>query len=153
MLIVANPTFGSDWSTNGVQIYADDNGDIGGNDAKRSDTNYTGDGYEKPCLIVERSKPDLGWVRFVNGETPSIQIAFNKVIFPSTPTFMWSVWASATPFDTTKFNLHDTTTEESAGSPDKQTVCTRSKTLLVLTTPAASQWVLSQLAPSPWAAP
>jgi hypothetical protein len=121
LLIVANPTFGSDWSTNGVQIYADDNGDIGGNDAKRSDTNYTGDGYEKLMFDSgEGANPDLGWVRFVNGETPSIQIAFNKVIFPSTPTFMWSVWASATPFDTTKFNLHDTTTEESAGSPDKQ---------------------------------
>jgi len=121
LLIVANPSFTTDWSTNGVQIFADDNGDIGGDNVKRSDSNYAGDGYEK--LMFDSGKganPDLGWARFVNGETPAIQIAFNKVIFPSTPTFMWSVWASANAFENTKFNLHDTTTEEAAGSPDKQ---------------------------------
>ncbi len=121
LLIVANPAFGTEWSTDGIQIFADENGDIGGEDVKRSDANYTGDGYEK--LMFENgtgANPDLGWARFVDGKTPAIQIAFNKIIFPSIPTFMWSVWASATPFDNTKFNLHDTTTEESAGSPDKQ---------------------------------
>jgi hypothetical protein len=121
LLIVANPAFGTEWSTDGVQIFADDNSDIGGENVKRSDANYTGDGYEK--LMFESGKganPDLGWARFVDGKTPAIQIAFNKIIFPSVPTFMWSVWASANPFDNTKFNLHDTTTEESAGSPDKQ---------------------------------
>lgn len=121
LLIVANPSFGTEWSTNGVQIFADDNGDIGGDNVELGDANYTGNGYEK--LMFDSGKganPDLGWSRFVNGETPAIQIAFNKVIFPSTPTFMWSVWASATPFETTKFNLHDTTTVEAAGSPDKE---------------------------------
>ncbi|MFM8875555.1 MAG: hypothetical protein ACKOGC_05740 [Anaerolineae bacterium] len=121
LLIVANPSFGTEWSTNGVQIFADDNGDIGGDNVELGDANYTGDGYEK--LMFDSgvgANPDLGWARFVNGEKPAIQIAFNKVIFPSTPTFMWSVWASANPFETTKFNLHDTTTEEAAGSPDKQ---------------------------------
>lgn len=121
LLIIANPSFGSDWSTDGVQIFADDNGDIGGNDPKRSDPNYVGDGYEK--LMFDSgvgANPDLGWSRFVNGEIPAIQIAFNKVIFSATPTFMWSVWASASQFDNTKFNLHDSTTEDAAGSPDKQ---------------------------------
>lgn len=121
LLIVANPTFTTEWSTNGVQIFADDNGDVGGEDVKRNDANYTGDGYEKLMFDSGNgANPDLGWARFVNGETPAIQIAFNKVIFPTTPTFMWSVWASANPFENTKFNLHDTTTEEAAGSPDKQ---------------------------------
>lgn len=121
LLIIANPAFGTDWSTDGVQIFADENGDIGGNDVKHSDANYTGDGYEK--LMFDSGKgtnPDLGWARFVDGKSPAIQIAFNKVIFPSVPTFMWSVWASAASFDTTKFNFHDTTTEDLAGSPDKQ---------------------------------
>lgn len=121
LLIVANPAFTTEWSTNGVQIFADDNGDVGGEDVKRNDANYTGDGYEKLMFDSGNgANPDLGWARFVNGETPAIQIAFNKVIFPTTPTFMWSVWASANPFENTKFNLHDTTTEEAAGSPDKQ---------------------------------
>lgn len=121
LLIVANPSFGGDWSTDGVQIFADDNGDVGGNDPKRSDSDYIGDGYEK--LMFDSgvgANPDLGWSRFVNGDTPAIQIAFNKVIFPATPQFMWSVWASASQFDTTKFNLHDSTTADAAGSPDKQ---------------------------------
>lgn len=121
LLIVANPSFGSDWSTDGVQIFADDNGDIGGNDPKRSDPDYFGDGYEK--LMFDSgvgANPDLGWARFADGKSPAIQIAFNKIIFPSTPTFMWSVWASASQFDTTKFNLHDSTVEDAAGSPDKQ---------------------------------
>lgn len=121
LLIIANPSFSTEWSTDGVQIFADDNGDIGGENVKRSDANYTGDGYEK--LMFENGiggSPDLGWARFVDGEIPAIQIAFNKLIFPSIPSFMWSVWASDTPFDTTKFNLHDSITEEAAGSPDKQ---------------------------------
>jgi len=121
LLIIANPSFGSEWSTDGVQIFGDNNGDVGGDNPKKSDNNYTGDGYDK--LLFDSgvgANPDLGWVRFVNGDTPAIQIAFNKVIFPSVPAFMWSVWASDSPFDTTKFNLHDTTTEETAGSPDKQ---------------------------------
>lgn len=120
-LIVANPPFGSEWSTDGVQIFTDLNSDIGGKNPIRRDDAYAGDGYETLAFDSGKgSDPDLGWARFVNGETPSLEIAFNKVVFPSTPSFMWSVWASATPFDPTKFNLHDTTTAEAAGSPDKQ---------------------------------
>lgn len=120
-LIVANPPFGSEWSTDGVQIFSDLNSDIGGKNPIRRDDAYAGDGYETLAFDSgEGSDPDLGWARFVNGETSSLEIAFNKAVFPSTPSFMWSVWASATPFDPTKFNLHDTTTAEAAGSPDKQ---------------------------------
>ncbi|MBK9778821.1 MAG: hypothetical protein IPP55_02035 [Anaerolineales bacterium] len=104
-----------------MQIFADNNSDLGGENPRQSDANYTGDGYE--ALVFDNgrgSNPDLGWARFTDGETPVIEIAFSKVIFPSTPRFMWSVWASKDAFYPTKFNLHDTTTEEAAGSPDKQ---------------------------------
>lgn len=119
-LVIANPPFGNEWSTDGVQIFIDKNGDIGGDNPIRRDEAYTGDGYETKAFDSGvGNDPDLGWARFTVGETPIIEIAFNKVIFPDTPTFMWSAWASATPFDVTKFNLHDTTTADEAGSPDK----------------------------------
>ncbi|MCB0102367.1 MAG: hypothetical protein H6635_06545 [Anaerolineales bacterium] len=121
LLIVASPPFGADWSTDGVQIFADNNGDLGGENPRRRDENYNGDGYETLVFDNGRgSNPDLGWARFTNSEAPEIEIAFSKVIFPKVPSFMWSVWASKDGFDPTKFNLHDTTTEEAAGSPDKQ---------------------------------
>jgi len=120
-IIIVNPPFGSEWSVDGVQIYADENLDIGGENLVRNDTNYTGDGYEKLVFDSGRgADPDLGWARFVDGASPAIEIAFSKQIFPSSPRFMWSVWASATPFNTATFNLHDTTTHELAGSPDKE---------------------------------
>lgn len=120
-IVIVNPPFGSDWSVDGVQIFADENIDVGGDSPIRSDTNYAGDGYEKLVFDSGRgANPDLAWARFVDGELPAIEIAFSKTIFPETPRFMWSVWASQTGFNPAVFNLHDTTTADAAGSPDKQ---------------------------------
>jgi hypothetical protein len=121
ILITTAPPYKSEFSTDGVVVYVDTNGDIGGKKAGRSDDGFVGNGYEGVLFDLSRNihpqDPDLAWARFVDGERPAIEITFKKWIFQDgKEAFFWNVWASGTKLDPSKFNLHDTMTIEQAGS-------------------------------------
>lgn len=123
ILITTAPPYTSEFSTDGVAVYVDTNGDIGGKKAGRPDDGFVGNGYEGVLFDLSRNidpkDPDLAWVRYVDGERPAIEIAFKKWIFQDDKeAFFWNVWASGTKLDPSKFNLHDTMTTEQAGSPN-----------------------------------
>jgi len=119
VLILAKAPTGSDWTTDGVVVYVDGNGDIGGL-SSRSDDAYTGNGYEAAVFDAGNGDdPDLAWVRFVNSSAPIVELAFKKSVLEDVPTFMFSVLSSDNALDPTKMYFNDTFTEERAGSPVK----------------------------------
>lgn len=118
ILLMAQGPIGKDWTTNGVTVYVDNNGDIGGV-SSRPDDIYTGNGYE--TIIFDSGKgddPDAAWAR-ANPENGIVEIAFKQATLRDFPKWMWNPLASAYPLDPTKFYFNDTFTLERAGSPVK----------------------------------
>jgi hypothetical protein len=118
-LVLAQAPAGKDWTTDGVQVFVDDNADIGGLSSKPDDV-YAGDGYEKTVFDSGAGDdPDLAWTRFINNSTPVVEIAFKKAALKDAPNFMFSVLASESKPDPTKMYFNDTLSEQRAGSPIK----------------------------------
>jgi len=124
VLFLAQGPVGSDWTAEGVKMYADLNGDIGGT-SSRPDDIYSGDGYE--TLVYDSGQvlapdqgddPDIGWVRG-STSTNVVEIALKKSVLKDYPTWMWNPLASAYPLDPKQFYFNDTFTQERAGSPTK----------------------------------
>jgi hypothetical protein len=116
ILLLAKGPNSSEWTTDGVSAYVDNNGDIGGV-SSRPDDIYTGNGYE--TLVFDSGKgedPDAAWVRS-SKDNSVIEIAFKQETLRDFPKWMWSVFASANPVDPAKFYFNDTYTEARAGSP------------------------------------
>lgn len=125
ILITTTPPYTTEFSTNGVAVYVDTNGDIGGKKAGRPDDDYSGNGYEGVLFDLSQNvhpkDPDLAWVRFIKGERPGIEIAFKKWVFQDgKEAFFWNVWASGTKLAPSKFDLQDTMTIVQAGAANAE---------------------------------
>ncbi|HET6846088.1 MAG TPA: hypothetical protein VFH29_04595 [Anaerolineales bacterium] len=126
VLVLANGPIGTDWSANGVAIYADLNGDIGGA-SSRPDDIYTGNGYETKVYESgqtlytgggDAADPDLAWAR-ASADTATVELAIKKTVLKDYKKWMWNPLASAYPLDPTKMYFNDTFTAERAGSARK----------------------------------
>ncbi len=116
-IIWSNPPYTSEWSTNGVQVYEDDNHDTGGLSAALSDAPLDGDGYETKIFDSGiGDDPDLAWVRAYAGRQATIQFAFKKSLSGSS--FLLGVLADAGLRDVSKMYYNDRFTEVEAGSPE-----------------------------------
>lgn len=117
-LIWSNPPYGPEWSTDGVQVFADKNRDTGGLSAARSDAPVDGDGYETKIFDSGiGDDPDLAWVRAYAGRQASIQFAFKESLAGSS--FLLGVLADAGLKDVSRMYYNDRFTEVEAGSPEK----------------------------------
>jgi hypothetical protein len=117
-LIWSNPPYIPEWSTEGVQVFADKNHDTGGLSAALSDAPLDGDGYE--TMVFDSGigdDPDLAWVRAYAGRQASIQFAFKESLGGSS--FLLGVLSDAGLKDVTKMFYNDRFLEEEAGSPEK----------------------------------
>ncbi len=118
LMLVEDPT--SQWSTEGVKVYLDGNGDVGGAQSL-PDIGYTGNGFE--TLIFDSGygdDPDLAWAQAVIKTRATVKFGFKKSLLRNYHTFMWSVFASKDPVDPAKFYYNDFYTEANAGSPDRE---------------------------------
>ncbi len=109
---------GKDWSTNGVRIWNDRNGDVGNAIPYVSDPPQTGDGYE--MLVFDQGNgdaPDLAWSRINPNDPNSVQIAFQRGVIANDPVFSWVAWASRDAFKPAWFDYNDRFTFQEAGSP------------------------------------
>jgi hypothetical protein len=117
-LIWSNPPYTSEWSTDGVQVFADKNHDTGGLSAELSDAPLDGDGYETQVFdsgIGDDS--DLAWIRAYSSRQATIQFAFKKSMAGSS--FLLGVLSDAGLKDVTQMYYNDRFTEVEAGSPEK----------------------------------
>jgi len=116
-IIWGSPPYSTDWTTDGVQVFKDDNKDTAGASSARSDAPFGGDGYE--TLIFDRGvgdDPDLAWVRINAGERASVQFAVKRSLI--TGPFMFGVVADGGLKDVSRYDYNDRFIESDAGSPE-----------------------------------
>ena len=117
-IIWSNPPYAPEWSTDGVQVFADKNHDTGGLSAELSDAPIDGNGYETKIFDSGTGDdPDLAWVRAYAGRQASIQFAFKKSMAGSS--FLLGVLSDAGLRDVSQMFYNDRFTEAEAGSPEK----------------------------------
>lgn len=123
ILLLATPPFATDWTSNGVQVFLDKNGDVGGANVILSDSSVTGDGYETKIFDSGSGEdPDLAWVHYSLGVQATFGFAIKKSALGNETGFMLGVLASASAFNPATFNLNDGITIADAGSPIKGAV-------------------------------
>jgi len=120
-LIFTKSTLTSDWSREGVAVYYDSNGDVGGLRVIRADENYTGNGFDLEVFDSGKGlETDLAWARSITGGGRNIaEIAFKPTLLESYQTFLWSVVASVNEIEPSMFYYSDSITKSAAGSPEK----------------------------------
>ncbi|MBL8062897.1 MAG: hypothetical protein JNK32_07760 [Anaerolineales bacterium] len=119
-VVLAQPPFAAEWTTENVQAFADENHNTSGASPLRSDPHFLADGYE--TLIFDGANnfggdPDLGWARLSPTEEATIQIAFKRNL--AGDEFMVSVLADAGLKDVKQLDYVDRFSEKEAGSPIK----------------------------------
>jgi hypothetical protein len=124
ILLAVRGPYSTEFTADNVVVMVDQNGDVGGLKPSRPDEGSTGDGYDGVIFDLSQNvhpeDPDLAWVRVIEGERPTVEIAYRKWIFKDgNEVFMWSVWASGQGVEPGKFNWHDNITVAEAGSPNK----------------------------------
>jgi len=117
-LIWSNPPYTPEWTTKGVQVFADNDHDTGGLSAERSDAPFNGNGYETTIFDAGiGDDPDLAWVRVNAGKQATVQFAFKYSLTGTT--FMLGVLSDGGLRDVGKMFYNDRFTEAEAGSPEK----------------------------------
>jgi hypothetical protein len=107
----------SDWSADGVAVYADSNEDVGGPRPLQPDPpTSAGDGFE---TLVLRGGPtsSLVWVRLSPAGTASLDFAMQESVFGPGRGFLWGVWVDGQGRGPALFDYHDHFRFSEAGSP------------------------------------
>ena len=97
-LVIASG-FGSEWSTDGVQVWQDTTNDVGGEKPFRPGE-PVGDGYD--TLIFNAGvgdDADLVWKRISPSDGAVLEIAFKKDLMPTNQVFAWWLWTSLKPLN------------------------------------------------------
>lgn len=119
-IITALPPFEQTWTVENVSIYQDTNGDSAGLSSKKSDTPFSGNGFDK--LIYSPAQgigddPDLAWARLSPDNSSLIEFAFKKSWAGSV--FMYNALADAGLKDVSQLDYVDRFSLLQAGSPDR----------------------------------
>jgi hypothetical protein len=121
-LILIDNLSSTEWTTDGVQVWTDANGDVGGAKPMFTESGAeSGDGYE--TLVFDQGSgddPDLAWVRMNSEDPASFDIAFKKSML-GTEKFLISIWAGTSQLEPAKFDHNDRMTPEQAGAMDPET--------------------------------
>jgi hypothetical protein len=119
-LILAYPPYGSQWTTNWVQVYNDENHDSAGSSSARADTGPGGDGYETKVFDGRWGQGDdlsLAWVRIQDAPHTMVQFAFKKSLVGAT--FLVGAIADGALKNISMYDYNDHFPESEAGSPLK----------------------------------
>ena len=102
----------TDWTVEGVRVWEDSDGDVGGLTAVRPDAS-TGNGYETLLFDSGRGDdPDLAWARRLSDTPNQIQFAFKTGMLEGANSLMWWAGAMRGSFDAGQFDLVDSQTAE-----------------------------------------
>jgi len=119
-LVMASLPPDTEWTTDGVRVLADEDGDIGGVYPLYYETPVPEQtGYEREIFSNgEGDDRDLAWVRCDPDYENQIQIAFKDSLIGALG-FLWSAWTDEGLRDPSLFDFNDHFTFEEAGSPNK----------------------------------
>lgn len=118
MLVMAELPPDTEWTTQGVRVLRDADGDVGGEQplqAETPDPNLTG--YEEEVFNSGRGPdPDLAWIRRDPEAPQRVQIAYKQDMPPSGG-YLFNVWSDEGVQEPPWFDYNDHWTFEDAGSP------------------------------------
>jgi len=106
-LILARNISSSSWSTDGVQVWQDTDGQVGGGKPHKPDTS-SGNGYE--TLVFDSGigdDPDLAWVRLNNSNGLDVEFAFKPSFVPANQVFAWWGWTFGAAPEPAKMEVVD----------------------------------------------
>jgi hypothetical protein len=116
LLILARRPSWSAWTSLGVQIWSDENQDVGGRLPTKAEAGLNGDGFERLIFDQGRaSNPDLAWVRVATDETSSVEIAFMELLLLGDRRYAVGAWAGYDDLQPGLFDLNDHFTQAEAG--------------------------------------
>ncbi|MFH2104064.1 MAG: hypothetical protein ABIJ39_12000 [Chloroflexota bacterium] len=116
LIFVSAP--GEDWSTDRVQVWVDENDDVGDDQSVYSDPPQAGNGYEE--LVFDQgigADPDAAWGRVSPSDPSKVQIAFKRSLIDNDEYFTWGAWTDQGVFNPSWFDYNDHFSHEEAGSP------------------------------------
>ncbi len=121
LLVMVNNPSSTDWSTDGVQVFRDGNGDIGGVSVINADSAGKGDGYE--TVVFDQGKgddPDAAWARLSSSSPNDVELALKTTLLDGRSKYLAGVWAGTDALDPALFDFNDHFTHEQAGeaNPD-----------------------------------
>ena len=102
------------WTAENVQIFKDNNGDVGGKDKNTSDAPSSGDGYE---LEIPNTNAEAAFARILPDYPAIVQIAVHRALVENPVEFLWGVWADAGLQNPGLIDYDDHFTYKDAGSP------------------------------------
>jgi hypothetical protein len=109
----------TEWTTDNVWVYTDEDDDIGGlYPLYMEEEALEQNGYEREIYASgEGTDPDLAWVRRDPDNRNRLQLAFKRSLTGSLG-FMWSAWADEGIKDPGLYDFNDHFTYVEAGSPN-----------------------------------
>ncbi len=121
-LIMAAQPSSTEWSTDGVQVWFDENDDVGGSVKVIGDKVLPGgNGYETMVFgDGQADDADLAWVRISAADPNTVQIAAKLSLLEGDKTFLVGMWAGGEDFSPALFDVNDTLTHEQAGASLKE---------------------------------
>jgi len=111
----------AEWTTAGVRVLKDIDGDVGGENPVFSEAPLDGlTGYEVEIFHSgQGDDPDLAWIRRDPEEPNRVQLAVKDAVIGGTG-YLWSVWADEGVRDPAARDYNDRWTLSVAGSPIKE---------------------------------
>ncbi|MGD8457205.1 MAG: hypothetical protein PVF83_12535 [Anaerolineales bacterium] len=104
------------WSVLGVQVWTDNNDDVGNTVPREPDLPYLGDGYNILAFNQgDGSDPDAAWARAFLGKPAVAELAFKSNLLENPDEFVWWVWSDQGVANPAGFDYHDTFENEEAG--------------------------------------
>jgi hypothetical protein len=122
-LVMAHQPASTEWTTDGVRVWFDENDDVGGAVKVAADNSSSfGDGYETMVFGSGQGDddPDLAWVRISPDDPNTIQFAVKRSLLGGDTAFMVGMWSGNDDFDPALFDVNDTLTHEQAGASLKE---------------------------------
>jgi len=107
LLVQNNGQLSEGWTVDGVQVWGDTNGDVGGSQPGEADGG-SGDGYE--TLVFDSGRgldADLAWARLSPEDPAFVQFAFMPGLVGLPPSFAWWAWSGSSLPDPATFDLVD----------------------------------------------
>jgi len=115
ILLFAKGNGSTEWTIDGVAVYADTDENVGGSRPVVPDTN-DGDGYDQTLFSInDLNDPDAAWQKADGDE---VYLAIKRSLVGNSR-FYLRAWADSGLADPTKFDYNDAFSEEQAGSATK----------------------------------
>jgi len=104
----------ADWSPENVQVFVDQNEDVGGPQPMIADAGFEGSGYD---TNVEMEGDKAAFARVDPQDSEAVQIAVSRGLLDNPEEFLWGVWADNGLKNAALFDYNDTMGPSAAGSP------------------------------------